>query len=169
MHAERLADGAIWFYAQHLRNAGWERRFICGLVHCDGNGLMRASYYDPAKDEAVELTECSPDDLSPLLEMILSLSSKRGHPTLELMRDDASSLAISTDGIRVYLVYVNSLGESFHSIGGSFSESMVFDYFGSWSEASASSLVSLEDAKKCAESFTLTGTADTDRVLFEPD
>jgi hypothetical protein len=153
-----------------VAQAGDEQcRFIRGLDQCDGNGLMRASYFEPAKDEAVELAGCSVDNISSLLGVILGLSSKRGHPTLELVRGDGSSLALSTDGTRAYLVFVNSLGESFHSTGGSGGESMVFDYFGSWSEAPASSLVSLEYAQQCAEAFALTGTADTDRVLFEPD
>jgi hypothetical protein len=44
-----------------------------------------------------------------------------------------------------------------------------FDYFGSWSEAARQHLVSLEDAVLCTQRFALAGTADTDRVLFEPD
>jgi hypothetical protein len=65
--------------------------------------------------------------------------SGRGYPTWELARDDGSSLALSTDGTRAFLVWTNSLGESFHSAGHdpTDGEPMVFDYFGSWSEAPA--------------------------------
>jgi hypothetical protein len=130
---------------------------------------MRAAYYDPDKDEVVEAGDCTTDGVALLLSVILGLSSQRGHPTLALQRDDASSLSLSTDGSRVCLVYMNSLGESFHSTGGMGVEPLVFDYFGSWSEAPASCLVSVENALECARAFALSGTADTARVLFDPD
>jgi hypothetical protein len=61
----------------------------------------------------------------------------------------------------------------FHSTGGGDKQIgdkiMVFDYFGSWSEARTDWLVPLEDGRQCVEKFFLTGTADIDRVLFEPD
>jgi hypothetical protein len=133
--------------------------------------MMQASYYDPVKDKAVQIREGSEDDIQGLLDVILALRSQRGHPTLELMRGDGASLSLSTDGERAYLVWVNSLGESFHSVGSDQHEGapLIFDYFGSWSEAPQQYLVTLEDAVQCARTFYLTGTADTDRVLFEPD
>jgi hypothetical protein len=66
---------------------------------------------------------------------------------------------------RAYLVHVNSLGESFHSAGGLGAESLAFDYFGSWSEAPASCLVSLDEAHECAVAFVLSGTAGNARVI----
>lgn len=130
---------------------------------------MRATYYDPAKDETVVAADCAADGVALLLSAILRLNSQRGHPTLELRSDDGSSLSLSTDGTRAYLVYVNSLGESFHSTGGLGAGPLVFDYFGSWSEAPAGCLVSVEEALACATAFALAGTAGTARVLFEPD
>jgi hypothetical protein len=133
--------------------------------------MMKASYYDPVKDNAVEVPQCSEDDIQGLLDMILELRSQRGHPTLQLVRGDGATLSLSTDGERSYLVWTNSLGESFHSVG--INElagvSLTFDYFGSWSEAPQQYLISLEDAMQCARNFFLTGTADTGRVVFEPD
>jgi hypothetical protein len=133
--------------------------------------MMKASYYDPNKDEVVEILQWSEDDVQRLLDVILDLCSQRGHATLELMRGDGSSLSLSTDGDRAYLVWTNPLGESFHSVGNSQREgsSLTFDYFGSWSEAPQQYLVDLQDAEQCARNFFLTGAADTDRVLFEPD
>jgi hypothetical protein len=133
--------------------------------------MMKASYYDPIKDKAVEVRQCSEDDVQGILDMILGLHSQRGHPTLELVRGDGASLSLSTDGERSYLVWTNSLGDSFHSIGSNEGEggSLIFDYFGSWSEAPQQYLISLEDAIQCARKFFMTGTADTGRVLFEPD
>ena len=114
---------------------------------------MRASYYDPTRDEVVEIADCTADGVASLLSAILGLSSQRGHPTLELQRDDGSSLSLSTDGERAYLVYVNSLSESFHSTGGIGVEPLVFDYFGSWSEAPATCLVGVKEAQECGRSL----------------
>jgi hypothetical protein len=133
------------------------------------SNVTQVGYYDPTKDEAVEIDGCTADGVPSLLGVILGLSSQRGHPTLELLRGDGSSLDLSTDGARAYLVYVNQLGESFHSTGGQGAEPLVFDYFGSWSEARASCLVSVEDALECTNAFALAGSADTARVLFEPE
>ena len=47
--------------------------------------------------------------------------------------------------------------------------SLIFDYFGSWSETPEQYLIALDGAVQCARTFYLTGTADTDRVHFEPD
>lgn len=131
---------------------------------------MRASYYDPVKDEPVEL-ESSEGDIPSLLDLILALQSQRGHPTLELTREDGASLSLSTDGERAYLVWTNSLGESSRSMGNDQHGTipLVFDYFGSWSEAPQRYLVTIEEAIQCVQTFYHTGTADTDRVLFEPD
>jgi Immunity protein Imm1 len=131
---------------------------------------MQASYYDPVKDEPVE-QECSEDGIQDLLNVILALQPQRGYPALELMREDGASLSLATDGERALLVYRNSLDESFHSIGnlGDEGPDLIFDYFGSWSEVPQQYLVSLDDAVQCARTFYQTGTADTERVLFESD
>jgi hypothetical protein len=132
--------------------------------------MIQASYYDAVKDEPV-VRESSQDDIENLLRVILALQSQRGHPTLELTRGDGASLSLSTDGERAYLVWTNSLGESFHSVGNDQHGGLqlVFDYFGSWSEAPPRHLVKLEEAVQCVRNFYQHGTADTDRVLFEPD
>jgi len=132
--------------------------------------MMQASYYNPFKDNVVEIEECSDDGIQGLFDVILAMESQRGHPTLELMHGNGVSLSLSTDGERAYLVWVNSLGESFHSVSdGRYIGPLIFDYFGSWSEAPQQYLVGIDDAMQCARTFCLTGTADTDRVLFEPD
>jgi hypothetical protein len=126
--------------------------------------MMKASYFDPFKDKAVEVQEFSADDVQGLLDTILGLRSQSGHPTLELTRPDGTSLSLSTDGELAYLVWSNSLGESFHSVGsgGCDGVPLVFDYFGSWSEAPQQYLVRLEDAVQCAKTYSKTGTANTD-------
>jgi hypothetical protein len=133
--------------------------------------MMRASYFDPANDKAVEIGRCSGADAPGLIDAILALRSRRGHPTLELTTAHGATLSLSTDGELAYLVWTGTLGGSLHSVGNDQDngEPLVFDYFGSWSEAARQHLVSLEDAVLCTQRFALTGTADTDRVLFEPD
>jgi hypothetical protein len=133
--------------------------------------MMQASYFDPVSDNTVEVRDCSEDNVQRLLDVILALRSGRGHPALELTRADGATLSLSTDGKLAYLVWTNSLGESFHSVGDGDLKGapLVFDYFGSWSEAPPQYLVRFDDAVQCAKAFFRTGTADTDHVLFEPD
>lgn len=133
--------------------------------------MTRASYFDPANDKAVEIVRCSAADAPGLIGAILALRSRRGHPTLELTTTPGATLSLSTDGELAYLMWTSPPGDSLHSVGSdqNRTEPLVFDYFGSWSEAPRQHLVSLEDAVLCAQRFILTGTADTDRVLFESD
>jgi hypothetical protein len=65
---------------------------------------------------------------------------------LELTHPDGSALTLATDGTRCALVWVNGLGESFHSTGGPPGPPLVYDYFGSWSEAPPQWAVPVADA-----------------------
>ena len=99
--------------------------------------MIKTQYWNPAHDSTVTGQLMSEVELHNLFGRILGLSSGRGHPALELVREDGSSLVIATDGSRCVLSWVNPLGESFHSVGGATGPILVFDYFGSWSEVSA--------------------------------
>lgn len=79
---------------------------------------MNAVYFDPTANTSVTADVDSSETLISLLEHLSRLRSERGRPTLELVRDGGSSLALSTDGDRAFLVWTDSLGESFHSVGG---------------------------------------------------
>jgi hypothetical protein len=59
--------------------------------------MMRASYFDPANDKAVEIGRCSGADVPGLIDAILALRSRRGHPTLELTTAHGATLSLSTD------------------------------------------------------------------------
>jgi len=74
--------------------------------------MMRASYFDPASDKAVEAEQCSGEDVPGLIDVILALRSQRGYPTLELMTSHGATLSLSTDGESAYLVWTSSLGDS---------------------------------------------------------
>ena len=127
-----------------------------------------AAYFDATRDVTVT-GELQQPDVDAFLSCTLATTSGRGHSALELTREDGSSLTIGTDGERAALVWVNSLGESLHSAGINGGPPLVYDYFGSWSEAPGSNQVSLDDARRCLELFVRHGTPDTDLVLFVPD
>jgi Immunity protein Imm1 len=129
-----------------------------------------AAYFNPHDEEVVECELNGGAALQTLIEDVLRLSSGRGHPALELRREDGSSLSIGTDGSRACLVWTNALGDSFHSLGiGESGPVVVYDYFGSWSEAPASVLVPLAAAVDSARQFLRNGVPDTASVIFSPD
>jgi hypothetical protein len=109
------------------------------------------------------------DQLPGLLNAVVAICSGRGHPVLQLTHPDGSSLSIATDGTRCALVWVNSLGESFHSTGGLPGPLLFFDYYDSWSEAPAEWAIHALDALSCARRFIRHGSPDTESVVFEPD
>lgn len=130
---------------------------------------MKACYSDPRSDETVEVPVDSPAAVAGLLDELAAMTSERGRPTLEILRDDGASLAVSQDEARAFLVWVDPLGESHHSVGGVDDESMVFDYFGSWSEAPADQLIPIEQVGGCVKAFMSGGSPATEAVLFTPE
>jgi hypothetical protein len=134
-----------------------------------GRAMPRASYFDPDRDETVHTDRIDVEDIAGLVNAVTSLSSGRGHPAIELMRDDGTALSIGTNGRRAFLVFMNSLGDTFHSLGGVAGGVLVYDYFGSWSEAPEDQLVPLADALDCAVQFLRHGVPDTASVIFGPD
>jgi hypothetical protein len=78
--------------------------------------VIRTQYWNPADDSAVTGQIVSGMELRNLFERILGLSGGEGHPALELVREDGSSLVIATDGSRCVLSWVNPLQESFHAL-----------------------------------------------------
>jgi len=131
--------------------------------------VIRTQYWNPAHDSAVTGQLVSEVELHNLLDRILGLSSGRGHPALELVREDGASLVMATDGSRCLLSLVNPLEDSFHSVGGATGPILVFDYFGSWSEVPAEFTIATCEALECARRFMISGSPDGDSVLFEPD
>ena len=130
---------------------------------------MKACYFDPRSGEAVEVSTDSLESIIKLIHEMGSINSDRGHPTVELLRDDGSSLAVSTDEGRAFLVWIDPLGDSHHSVGEADNTSMVFDYFGSWSEAPPDQLVPIDKVTGCVAAFMSGGSPATDSVLFTPE
>jgi hypothetical protein len=131
--------------------------------------VIRTQYWNPADDSAVTGQLVSEVELRNLLDRILGLSGGRGHPALELVRADGSSLVIATDGSRCVLSWVNPFEESFHSVGCATRPRLVFDYFGSWNEVPAEFTIANCEALECARRFMINGSPDGDSVLFERD
>lgn len=131
--------------------------------------MIRTQYWNPAHDSAVTGQLVSEVELHNLFDRILGLGSGRGHPALELVREDGASLVIATDGSRCVLSWVNPLQESFHSVGGATGPILVFDYFGSWSEVPAKFTIATREALDCARRFIANGSPDGNSVLFERD
>jgi hypothetical protein len=134
-----------------------------------GRRMIRTRYWNPGDDSVVIGRLISDEELPNLLDAVLELSGGRGHPAVELAREDGSSLTIATDGTRCAMVWINPLEESFHSVGGTPGPVLIYDYFGSWSEVPAEFTIAAGDALECARRFIKTGAPDTDSVLFEPD
>jgi hypothetical protein len=132
------------------------------------SNVIRASYFDADTDTRVTV-DIEQSDIESLLSAILAVRSGRGYSALELERGDGSSLTICTDGDRAALVWINSAGESLHSIGIAGGGPLVYDYFGSWSEAPASTQVSIADARRSVDAFICGAAPDTAGVTFAAD
>jgi hypothetical protein len=130
--------------------------------------VPKAAWYDPDGDRIVERS-VDVAAVESIVEHVLQLSSGRGYPAVELVREDSSSLSIATDGQRAFLVWINTLGDSHHSTGNVGRLPLAFDHFGSWSEAPAEHLVTLVAGMDSARQFLQSGIPDTPQVIFSPD
>lgn len=133
--------------------------------------MHQARSFDPTHDSIQEEWIGPGWRAGDLVNAVLTRRSGRGHPAAEVIREDRSSLTLGTDGEWAILVWVDSLGESLHSVGGGTGSggTLVYDYFGSWSEAPSEFQVPLADAVEAMEQFVRQGAAATERVIFQPD
>jgi hypothetical protein len=131
--------------------------------------VIRASYFDPGSESIVVAELESGADLDGLIGRVVGLRSLRGIPALQLERSDGSMVSLGTDGRRAVVVWLNSLEDSFHSVGVDDTDVLVYDYMGSWSEASGEWTVQMADAVECLRRFIEIGSPDAGRVLFAPD
>lgn len=134
-------------------------------------GLTRIERWDEGAQSVVVEHVAAAGDLGKILAEAVDMldDAHDGHPTVTLCRPDGSRLSLSTDGRRCLAVWVNSLHESAHSVGGQPGPDLVFDYCGSHSEAPNEWIVPLADALECAHRFMACGAPDTEQVLFERD
>jgi hypothetical protein len=78
--------------------------------------MASASYFEPDRDETIRADGIGESDVAALVSAVASLSSGRGYPAIELVRDDGTALSIGTDGERAYLLWTNSLADRLHSV-----------------------------------------------------
>lgn len=133
--------------------------------------MIQCVRWDEATQSLVR-DEVSDDvDLRSLLDGAREMlrGARGGNPSVELVRSGGSTLTLATDGSRCLLVWVDSSGDSMHSVGGGDGLILVFDYAGSWSEAPDEWTVPLTDALVSARRFIDMGSPVTDDVLFEED
>jgi hypothetical protein len=128
-----------------------------------------ASYFDPDVDSVVSRSVETAAELDALIETVALTTSGRGCPALEVTRSDGSTLTVGTDGSRACLVWIDGVGDSFHSVGGSNGEPLVYDYMGSWSEAPGGWAVPLAHARTALRAFFERGAPSTEDVLFEAE
>jgi hypothetical protein len=131
--------------------------------------MIQTRFFEPTDDAATEGWIGPGWQVADLIREVLDRSSARGHPAAELIREDSSSVSLGTDGEWAVLVWVDSLGDSHHSVGDGGGKELIYDYFGSWSEAPSDWQVPLAHAIEAMEQFVHRGTPVTQRVIFQPD
>lgn len=139
------------------------------VIGWHSNRMVRSRYYDASSEAVVETALGTGWGVPALIEAVLAFSSGRGHPAAELTREDGSALSLGTDGELATLVWLDSLGDTHYSMGEGRGTHLVYDYFGSWSEASSDRLVPLEHAVEAMQQFAQYGSPVTERVIFQPD
>jgi hypothetical protein len=92
------------------------------------------------------------------------------YSTIELLADDGSILVLLVSGLDVALVYNDSLGGSFHSVGDRDADDVTtFDYLGSYSEIPTSYVISKEHGLAALRAFVRSGVPFNDILILEPD
>jgi len=145
------------------------KRLNCGVFYA---GAMLARYFDPEADATRERPIADVGEVEALLVDLAGMGSGsgRGMPALELARDDGSALAIGPTPYGDVLMWTDPLEHNFHSIGDRSSEgTVVFDYFGSYTEVPMDSVVPREVTLRAAYAYLVVGSPDTGELLFEPD
>lgn len=129
--------------------------------------MALVSYVDPVTEHIVERQVTSETDALETVAAARNLRGSRGSPAVQATRPDGSSLSVAYDGERATLVWIDSLGEPFHSVGGTEGLAISYDCFGSWTEAPASSCVAAQSATTFFVAFAVTGEIGDD-IMFEP-
>lgn len=130
---------------------------------------MRCRYFDPATERTVAAEVSSVQDLAGLIEAVREFQGGRGVPALELSDEKASTLTLGIAGQRAIVLWADPLDATFHSVSDFEGNSLIFDYFGSYTEVPAGFSVPIGAALRCAEYFLNLGTPINGEVTLEPD
>ncbi len=125
------------------------------------------SYFDSASERSVERQVVTDSDVIAAVKIVGQFRSGRGSAAVEVRREDGSTLTWASDGERAALIWIDYLGQSFHSTGGSPGPSVVYDYFGSWSEVPSE--LALPESEALAALLRFAGGGNEIGVTFELD
>lgn len=132
---------------------------------------MLARYLAPTSESPTELEVGSVEVLDGVFAAAGSHKSDRGVPAVELTSGEGSTLVFAQAPRGVVLLWIDSLGESFHSVGSvnSAENTVVFDYFGSYTEVPAEFIVPFERGRAAALAFLAGNHPASTGLALEPD
>ncbi|WP_074946411.1 Imm1 family immunity protein [Jiangella alba] len=131
---------------------------------------MLARYLPPNTDTPRESSISSEQDLDRLLAEAADLRTERGIPTLELIAPNGATLVIAQAGNGVVIMWIDALGESMHSVGSTDTQgTVVFDYYGSYTEVPAEFVVPPELGKAAALEVAAKGQPFVPGLTMAPD
>lgn len=130
-----------------------------------------ARYLPPTSESPTEVELGSIEALDEILDTAACQRSDRGVSAVELTREEGSTLVVAQAGSGAVLLWIDSLGRSFHSVGSgsSVKDTVVFDYFGSYTEVPAEFVVPLEFGRASAHAFLVGEHPATTGLALEPD
>mgnify|MGYP000946538903 CR=1 FL=1 len=124
-------------------------------------------YFDAVSEHSVERPVVTDDDVMAAVGVAGQIRTGRGTAAVVVERGDGSTLTWASDGERAALIWIDYLGQSFHSTGGVPGPSLIYDYFGSWSEVPSEWALPASKALKALVHFAAGGNEIG--VTFELD
>jgi hypothetical protein len=130
-----------------------------------------ARYVPPTSDSPIELDVRSAEALDEVLAAAAHDGSERGAPALELTSGEGPTLVIAQVLQGAVLLWTDALGDSFHSVGSdsSVENTVVFDYFGSYTEVPAEFVVPLDLGLAAVRAFLAGDHPAAAGLALEPD
>lgn len=132
---------------------------------------MRGRYLPSMSNIPIEQEVGSGDVLDEVLRGAASSESSRGVPAVELVCGDGSTLVVGQTRLGMVLFMIDSLGETMHSVGSGdlVGDTVVFDYFGSYTEVPAEFVVPVDLGRGAALAFLHGGDPAASGLTLEPD
>jgi hypothetical protein len=120
---------------------------------------VRFRYFDPLQQSTVEGDLTAGAEVAELVALVTQLRGDCS-PALELTSRDGSSLVLGIARDRAVVLWTSADGISSHSIGEPYSDRVVFDYFGAFTQVPGHYTVPLSMAVHAAGGY-VDGYADT--------
>lgn len=132
---------------------------------------MLGRYLPPTSNTPIEFEVRSGDALDEFLDGAASQEGERGVPAIELVRGDGSTLVIGQTRLGTVLLLNDTLGESVHSVGSGnlVDETVVFDYFGTYTEVPVGFVVPTDQGRAAALAFLGGQHPASVGLMLEPD